>query len=158
MFTRTRRIIGPAVVTLFLVAGAYPVFGQTYVANPVESDTASITENSIGTATNVSQATGGFPSVNTGGTATVNFTFSSSFQVFRAGGAAIFQYESDRTPTWTGLAGFTSTTPAEHLSHSVNVTNLSTLRFRMFVTASVQCPGCSASVEGSAGATSVSVP
>lgn len=156
MSTCARRIIGSAMAVL-LAAVVPSAFGQSYTPTPDEVS-ATVTQNSIGTGTEASPGTTGLPSVDAGGRATVRFDFDATVTVYHAGGAAMVQYRSDLEPDWTTLAGLNSTSGPHLFSEPVTVSNLSSLQFRMFVTAGVQNQGSYATVSGTATNFSVSVP
>lgn len=148
LFTHARRVTCPAIILLFSGAAARPACGQNYNPSP-NNVSASVSINYPGTQTNYSSATGGLPSVTAGGTATVTFNFQTTYSVTQGGGAAILEYLSDDQSTWAGVASLSSQTDGwVPYSRSVNVSNLSTLQFRMEATATVG-QGGSANIVGS---------
>lgn len=158
MFTNPRRAMCPAIAflsLLFFCLVALPALGQqSYVPSP-SYISASISLNSPGSGTNTSSATGGLPSVNAGGTATVTFYFQVTYSAHNGGGAASVEYKSDAQSTWSPIESLTSQASGSY-SRTVNVQNLSTLHFEMLVNASVGQDGY-ANITGNASNLSVSI-
>lgn len=165
MFATMRRVVCPAIVLMsisLLCSISLPVFAQSYTPSPSELD-ASVQQTYPGTGTNTSAQTGGLPSVTvSGGMATVTFDFQATMYIYQGQGTATVQYISDQESSWADLPGSFSSSSNQTFGPepewaSVYVNNLSTLHFRVLVTAWVEPNSGNVTTSATASNLSVSV-
>jgi hypothetical protein len=161
MFTSARRIAGPAIgILLLLGAVVHPAFGQSYTATPTYISIDCYQEQS-GLISCSSNPVGGLPSVSAKG-ATVNLDWAYSWTIYRGGGGTYVQYQSDLEPTWTTIVGVWESESVGVSGYvpetvSVSVSNLSSLKFRLYLTAATGGPNTDGYALGSGTLANVSV-
>jgi hypothetical protein len=141
LIARSRILILVAGAFLPLCAVAHPAFSQTYTVP--YSSSMDISQTSAGTQFESSGSMGGLPSVTCGsGAAGVTFYFGDNWSIYRGGGSAYVQYQSDLMSSWYTLATLSEgesggTWPPVYISTGgVDVSDLSTLQFRLYLVAS----------------------
>lgn len=158
MITSARRIMGSAIGILLLLGAVAPAFSQTYTPSP-SSWTMDIVQGQQGMTTEAGPTMGGLPSVSCNGTK-VSFDLGSNWSIYRGGGSAYFQYESDLMPDWTTIATQSDSEsggpwpPISYPNNPVSCSNLSSLKFRLYLRAAA---GPDGSVLGGATVETVSV-